>query len=53
MWNLTFNLTFFFKIKVLSAITPRRLIDQQIQMLLCPETLVSVHRNAQYRIPED
>jgi len=33
--------------------TPCRLIDQQIQIILCPEKLVSVHRNALHPIAED
>jgi len=37
--------------KVLSDMTPCRLIDQKIQMLLCPEKVVFVHQNARHRIP--
>jgi len=33
--------------------TPCRLINHQIQMLLCPEKLVSVHQNARHRILDD
>jgi hypothetical protein len=50
---LFFNFICFSKITVLSDMTPCRLISQQIQMLLCPVKLVSVHHNARRRVPEN